>query len=684
MRAIRSIVSSYSEIFFIRNFWFGLVVLGVTFLNPNSALAGILAVAVTYALARLIGYKEAFLNHGFYVYNPLLVGFSIGYHFQLNLITCLLVCLAGVLTFGITVILAHVFSYYFRLPVLSVPFIIVSSFDYLATGTFGNLYVNSLLPMYRLPEWHTGPEWLIGFLKALGSLLFLPNVWAGAAIVILILLRSRILFSLAILGYLAGSAVHGVFIGSIGKTFSDPNSFNYILIAMGIGGVFLISSVQSYLLAVIGVAVSTVLISAVNVFWSQYGIPIFTLPFALVTLGFVYMFTLLPYRLRPTIAKDTPEETLDFFLTTQDRFSKALTLYLPITDTWTIWQGFDGKWTHKGIWKYGYDFVKTKEGKTHSDDGSRLAHYYCFGKPVAAPIRGYVVQVINHIEDNPIGSVDASSQFGNTVILYDARGLYVTLAHLAQYSTTVHVGDWVEAGQIIGLCGNSGYSPQPHLHFQVQYTIDPLSATCPFEFVEYQNGASFFAHGLPKEGEDVTPITRDLYYDQATTFILDNPYRFDVYKHQKKCGELNLKTGMAIDGTVYLESPTAKLYLGKWGNIWYVYGIEGNDPWLNLIYQAWSKMPLTYQKNLSWTDIVSSHHALLSGLKKVIISALIPFMPKILALKATYRFTSPNEIEGKIGNKILSTIHNTKIKFDAENQIHSIHVDDYSLHKAER
>ena len=38
-------------------------------------------------------------------------------------------------------------------------------------------------------------------------------------------------------------------------------------------------------------------------------------------------------------------------------------------------------------------------------------------------------------------------------------------------------GEWVERGAVLGLCGNSGYSPQPHIHVQVQASDSPEAAT---------------------------------------------------------------------------------------------------------------------------------------------------------------------------------------------------------------
>ena len=59
---------------------------------------------------------------------------------------------------------------------------------------------------------------------------------------------------------------------------------------------------------------------------------------------------------------------------------------------------------------------------------------------------------------------------GNTVIIKHAEGLYSKLCHLQKDSVNVKAGDNVYCGQVIGRVGNSGRSPYPHLHFQLQST----------------------------------------------------------------------------------------------------------------------------------------------------------------------------------------------------------------------
>ncbi len=87
----------------------------------------------------------------------------------------------------------------------------------------------------------------------------------------------------------------------------------------------------------------------------------------------------------------------------------------------------------------------------------------------------------------PLGTpVRASGGGSVTAAGYDADyGLFVLLRHPSGYETMYgHMsrliaaeGDEVQAGQVIGLSGNSGRSTAPHLHFEIRRdnkSVDPL------------------------------------------------------------------------------------------------------------------------------------------------------------------------------------------------------------------
>ena len=73
------------------------------------------------------------------------------------------------------------------------------------------------------------------------------------------------------------------------------------------------------------------------------------------------------------------------------------------------------------------------------------------------------------------------------------------VAHLRRSSLTVAVGDRVRAGAVIGACGNSGNSTQPHVHLQATDSTDwPTATGLPITF------ATPTGPHLPGEGEVVT------------------------------------------------------------------------------------------------------------------------------------------------------------------------------------
>ena len=60
----KSILFSYSQVFFSNNLWFAGILLCVSFLNVWGGLAGLLAVALTNILAFIIGFNRSYIKLG--------------------------------------------------------------------------------------------------------------------------------------------------------------------------------------------------------------------------------------------------------------------------------------------------------------------------------------------------------------------------------------------------------------------------------------------------------------------------------------------------------------------------------------------------------------------------------------------------------------------------------------------
>jgi hypothetical protein len=121
--------------------------------------------------------------------------------------------------------------------------------------------------------------------------------------------------------------------------------------------------------------------------------------------------------------------------------------------------------------RFAFDLVAVnEEGKSHKGDGIANDDYYAFGKEIFAPADGIVTDVIDGVRDNVPGSMNPYSALGNAVVIQHREHEVSVLAHLKLGTAKVRVGENVKRGQVIGLCGNSGNSSEPHLHYHLQNT----------------------------------------------------------------------------------------------------------------------------------------------------------------------------------------------------------------------
>lgn len=184
-----------------------------------------------------------------------------------------------------------------------------------------------------------------------------------------------------------------------------------------------------------------------------------------------------------------------------DRRSTQTEFTMPVKDAWFVFWGGNNEFINYHYayesQRYAYDLVVMKNGKTYRNQGLRNEDYYAFGKKVAAPADGRVIKVVDGINDNPLGEMNESQFAGNYIVLEHLHNEYSLLAHFKKGSITVKEGDTVACGQVLGLCGNSGNSSEPHIHFQAMDAPD------------LENGRSLhirFENGLePIQGNTVHP-----------------------------------------------------------------------------------------------------------------------------------------------------------------------------------
>lgn len=180
----------------------------------------------------------------------------------------------------------------------------------------------------------------------------------------------------------------------------------------------------------------------------------------------------------------------------QDYRTKAA-MRLPFDGEWlVVWGGRTIEENQHAVspqQRFAYDILVEKDGKT-SAGGRANENYFCWNQPIYAPAEGKVVTAKDGVEDNVPGKMNPAEAAGNYVVLEIAPHEYALLAHFRNGSVTVKQGDTVKQGALVGRCGNSGNSSEPHLHFHLQTAPEfGQGEGLPAEFV------AFLADGKPIE-----------------------------------------------------------------------------------------------------------------------------------------------------------------------------------------
>jgi len=193
------------------------------------------------------------------------------------------------------------------------------------------------------------------------------------------------------------------------------------------------------------------------------------------------------------------------------RYETQTTLHLPFAGEWYVYWGGRSLAENRHITandqRFAYDFLilaNGHSGQSYRNSGETNSDYFCFGLPIYAPADGRVVAVEKDISDNVPGEMNAKVPLGNHVILDHGCAEFSFIAHLRQGSIAVENDQQVRLGQILGRCGNSGNSSEPHLHYHLQSTAVPFRGDgLPAFFEDYVADGQFFARGEPRARQTI-------------------------------------------------------------------------------------------------------------------------------------------------------------------------------------
>lgn len=155
--------------------------------------------------------------------------------------------------------------------------------------------------------------------------------------------------------------------------------------------------------------------------------------------------------------------------------------------------------------------VNAKGELVHGDPGI-ASDYVDYGAKVHAVADGTIVETLDDLKDQAPGELPDPTTItlrtvdGNHVILDIGHGLYAFYAHLRKGSITVHEGQHVKAGMVIGELGNTGNTSAPHLHFHIMdgpsamgsqgvpYVIDGFEQTGQVDVAAFDKSDTLAGH----------------------------------------------------------------------------------------------------------------------------------------------------------------------------------------------
>ncbi len=624
-----TLLLGYSRIFFAENRLLGAFVLAATLTAPLQGLFGLLGGALSSLSAFLLGMDRTSVGKGIYGFNGILAGLGIGYYFTPGPAAVLLLMAAALLLTLSTVLLNNLLYHYCGLPAMSMPFNLTVWLLTAGAAGFSGLSTPAPPTMAFDPPTHLLPYWLDIFCTSLGAVLFRSDQVAGLVLAVGLLLWSRLALILLAAG-LVVSVVLQKFLGMAPAFLGGHTlTFNAMLSALALGGIYTIPGPGSLLMAIAGAGCAVFVLAGTRGLLPPDLSPL-ALPFNLSVWLVLYSLKLRCYPsfdLHVAVSPGSPDENLSRYRESLRVWKhQGLALGLPFQGRWTVCQGIDGLVTHRGDWRFAYDFqVVDAMGRSMRNlSGNRPEDYFAFGLPVLAPAAGKVHTVIDGIADNEIGRINPEQNWGNCIIIEHAAHYYSCLAHLKQGSVSVKAGDQVLKGQCIAQCGNSGRSPWPHLHFQMQMSPWLGAPTIAFEFSNMLvtpaglGGKStgpeeFVAKGRLREGQGAQNAYPGKELGRYFPYVLQTAWPFQFNRHGQTSAEV-WEVGVDFYGNTYLTScpQTTRVFFRLAEGLLTIQKIEGSRrTGLFLFSSVISELPLMQsEKNICWTSMESADQAL--------------------------------------------------------------------------
>jgi len=597
---VESTLNSYSIILFSNNKILAFLLMFVTFMTPKIGLIGLGFVLFFHFLLEKLGYDKTEIKSGVLGFNALLVGLSIAYSYEINKFFIGLFFIALLISIVIIIWCKNYFGKY-HLPFLTIPFFIIVNIISLSTKSFDVFNVNmdfvfheNTLVGLQQSNWYqlvhsldsiALPHHFTVYLITLSTVFYQKTVLGGILILIGLFIYSRIAVVYSFIGFYSALFFYTIMGGNLENLTYFYSGVNFIFMAIALGCYFYIPNIYSMLLVFFLSPILMFIMITLGKIMLVFQMNSLSMSFSIlttVTLFILYHRHSYKLIIPANTSFYSPEKSLYDYLHLLKRkvANPYYTMFLPFWGEWFVSQGYDGKITHLGDWGKALDFVICDENQnTYTNFGEKIENFYCYHKPVLAPADGYVYDAINYVEENEINDVNTNQNWGNSIIINHLNGLYSQISHLKKDSLLVNIGEYVKKGTIIASCGNSGRSPEPHIHFQVQHipVFGAKTVALPLTyFIENkENVLEFKINEVPSEEAFVSNVEE--------LPLLFNAFNF---KPNKRLKIINQKTNVSASFEIftnelnqlyfYCEKTDTKLFFKNDGILFTFEKFEGN------------------------------------------------------------------------------------------------------------
>ena len=178
---------------------------------------------------------------------------------------------------------------------------------------------------------------------------------------------------------------------------------------------------------------------------------------------------------------------------------------------------------------------------------------------------------------------------------------------LYKFAAKVRKGDSVKQGELLAYVGNSGRSPIPHIHFQIQATPFIGSETLDYPLHNYviksENKYKLITFGKPKTKQKIAVAASNKILEKALHLVSGKKFEISLDKNKKRIWEI--RTNIWNQSYILDKEKNTSIYFYENESGLYFTNFYGDkESELFIFFQALYNVKKSFYKNTSMKSII--------------------------------------------------------------------------------